>query len=253
MQRYFLEKELAENQLQEIVITGEQHHHMNRVMRMKEATQVYLVFPSGRSIIAEIITINQEQVSLKWIADEVAEKELPIQVTIASGLPKQDKLEFVVQKITELGAAAFIPFQGHFSITKWDHKKATKKIERLQKIALEAAEQSHRRKVPTIYPLATSIEEIAQQAADYDYCLVAYEESAKENEQAVFAKVLQQVKPGEKILVVFGPEGGLAPKEIEQLETAGFLLCGLGPRILRTETAPLYVLSAISYVTELKQ
>lgn len=251
MQRYFLEKEPIENQLQEIIITGEPHHHMHRVMRMKEKTQVYLVFPSERSIIAEITAITQDQVTLKWVADETAEKELPIQVTIASGLPKQDKLEFVVQKITELGANAFIPFQGHFSITKWDYKKAEKKTTRLQKIAAEAAEQSHRRKIPTIHSLASSIEQVIAQAEHFDYCLVAYEESAKENEQTAFAKVLQDVQPGEKILVVFGPEGGLAPKEIESLSAAGFILCGLGPRILRTETAPLYVLSAISYVTEL--
>ena len=80
---------------------------------------------------------------------------------------------------------------------------------------------------------------------------MAYEESAKQSEGSQFATALKKLKPGEKVLLVFGPEGGLSEKEIAKLSEAGFVLCALGPRILRTETAPLYALSAISYQLEL--
>lgn len=87
--------------------------------------------------------------------------------------------------------------------------------------------------------------------ADYDAVLIAYEESAKQGEQAQLVQTFQALEAGQKLLVVFGPEGGLTPNEIEKFQAAGAKLCGLGPRILRTETAPFYLLSAASFYYEL--
>jgi 16S rRNA (uracil1498-N3)-methyltransferase len=178
-------------------------------------------------------------------------KELPIQVAIASGLPKGDKLELIIQKATELGAHKFVPFNAARSIVKWDDKKGDKKLERWKKIAKEAAEQSHRSIVPTITK-PFSFESLIQDSKNFDYKIVAYEEEAKAGEKSHFASLLSKMETGQSLLVVFGPEGGLTEKEVQKLMDNGFLACGLGPRILRTETAPFYVLSAISYHFELQ-
>lgn len=250
MQRYFLTETLEDYRSVDIVLEGEQYHHMIRVMRMEEEDEVILVLPDQSAFKAAITTVSKDEVHLKWTADEEQSKEMPVKVTIASGLPKGDKLEWIVQKGTELGAYAFLPFKSDFMIVKWDAKKAVKKQERLSKIAQEAAEQAHRTKVPEVRSIAT-FKELIQQSEAYDHCIVAYEENAKNGEMQNFRSILNQLQSGESVLIVFGPEGGLSPKEIKLLEERRFVVCSLGPRILRTETAPLYALSAISYVTEL--
>ena len=251
MQRYFVSSERTPAyQSTDIVLFGEQHHHITRVMRMEIGDQIYLVFPDQTAIIAEITKIESDSVTLCWVSDEASQKELPIKVTIASGLPKGDKLDYIIQKGTELGASLFIPFQATYSITKWDKKKSEKKIARLNKIAQEAAEQSHRTRIPEISPVL-SFKELLHLAPSYDACVVAYEESAKEGEVLNFAKTLNKLRPNDKVLIVFGPEGGLSQNEVDSLTKVGMSICSLGPRILRTETAPLYVLAAISYHFEL--
>jgi 16S rRNA (uracil1498-N3)-methyltransferase len=156
----------------------------------------------------------------------------------------------VVQKGTELGAAGFIGFPAKTSVVKWDAKKLAKKQQRLEKIAQEAAEQSHRQVTPIVELLATE-KEFLEKVATYDVIVVAYEESAKQGEHAQLARILQKVEKGTRLLAIFGPEGGLAPQEIETLVAMNGQLCGLGPRILRAETAPFYLLSAASYQLEL--
>ncbi|MCA9766214.1 MAG: 16S rRNA (uracil(1498)-N(3))-methyltransferase [Carnobacterium sp.] len=253
MQRYFIdEKRKASYQTTEIRLFGEQHHHMTRVMRMEVGKTVYLVFPDQKAIVAKVTKIESDFVSLLWVSDETSKKELPVEITIASGLPKGDKLDYIIQKGTELGACLFMPFQASFSITKWDKKKSEKKVMRLNKIAQEAAEQSHRTRIPEVTSVL-SFKELANLATSYDACLVAYEESAKEGEMTNFAKIINKLQPNDKVLIIFGPEGGLSREEITILTEVGMTTCSLGPRILRTETAPLYALAAISYHFELNK
>ncbi|MGM0841989.1 MAG: 16S rRNA (uracil(1498)-N(3))-methyltransferase [Bacillota bacterium] len=246
MQRYFINDTYREND--PITITGDDYHHIVRVMRMKEDDEVYAVFKDQASAIARIETISSDSVELSIVKWETTTKELPIKVTIASGLPKGDKLELIFQKGTELGATQFIPFNADRSIVKWDDKKAKKKVERWEKIVKEAAEQSHRLLVPDV-SAPISLKQLIE--AKFDYKLIAYEEEARAGEKGNLSKVLSTIEHGQSVLVVFGPEGGLTEKEVEMCKNEGFIPCGLGPRILRTETAPLYVLSAISYQLEL--
>ncbi|MGG5371245.1 16S rRNA (uracil(1498)-N(3))-methyltransferase [Enterococcus sp. AZ196] len=246
MQRYFIDQSYQPT----VEITGESHHHMSRVMRMTAEDQVFLVFNDQTAIKARITAIDNEKVMLEEVEKERLQRELPIQITIASGFPKGEKLELIVQKGTELGAHAFIAFPGDSSVAKWDAKKQNKKQQRLNKIAQEAAEQSHRQALPKVN--FTSEKELMAAFADYDAVLVAYEESAKQGEKAQLVQTFQQLQADQKLLVIFGPEGGLTPREIELFQTAGAKLCGLGPRILRTETAPFYLLSAASFYYELQ-
>jgi 16S rRNA (uracil1498-N3)-methyltransferase len=246
MQRYFAPYKADENVF---VITDEDYHHIVKVMRMKEQDQIICV-SEGKAALCSVTKISDETVIadvVQWMGDSV---ELPVSVTIVSGLPKGDKLEWIIQKGTELGASRFIPFTAARSVIKWDEKKADKKINRWQKIAKEAAEQSHRNLVPeVVYPV--NLSSLIETSKQYDVKLIAYEEAAREGEINNLVSSLNTIKQGGSLLAVFGPEGGLTQQEADQLVEHGFIRCGLGPRILRTETAPLYLLSAVSYHLEL--
>jgi 16S rRNA (uracil1498-N3)-methyltransferase len=248
MQRYFVKNEqFTDNKA---VVIGDDARHIARVMRMSKGDKVICCNEKGQSSLCEIEDISDDEVNLRVVEWLDEAKELPIEVTIANGLPKGDKLELVIQKGTELGASAFIPFMADRSIVKWDSKKGAKKVERWSKIAKEAAEQAHRTKVPEVLEPA-SLRELLQKSEAYDYKIVAYEEEAKLGEKSNLASVLSNIEQGQSLLVVIGPEGGLSDNEVESFKDNGFVICGFGPRILRTETAPLYVLAAVSYHTEL--
>lgn len=248
MQRYFVKNDqIAENKIK---ICGEDAHHISRVMRMKPGENIICCSEDGQVSRCEIQEITDDLcfVSIvEWIDEN---KELPVLVTIAQGLPKGDKLELVVQKGTEMGAHRFLPFFASRSIVKWDEKKGRKKVERLEKIAKEAAEQSHRTKVPEVKE-PVDFKTLLKESKNYTYKIVAYEEDAKLGEKSNLFSVLSKLASGDSLLAVIGPEGGLAEEEVSELRNNGFISCSLGQRILRTETAPLYLLAAVSYHTEL--
>ena len=247
MQRYFVHEEQVNNN--HITIEGDDAHHITRVMRMEPGDEVYCCL-SGKTALCTIAEITNTFVKVavvQWVEER---SELPVAITIASGLPKGDKLELILQKGTELGAAAFLPFQASRSIVKWDGKKSEKKVERWAKIAKEAAEQAHRSIVPSV-AAPISFKELLAASVHYDACIVAYEEEARKGEKANFVQTLEKLQPGQRLLIVFGPEGGLTEDEVQRLREHTFVSCSLGPRILRTETAPLYALSAVSYHFEL--
>lgn len=227
--------------------------HMFQVMRLKEEDEVTLVFDDGIKRLARVLDMENRQFELiQELNDNV---ELPVQVTIASGFPKGDKLEFIAQKVTELGASQIWAFSADWSVAKWDGKKLDKKVEKLEKlekIALGAAEQSKRNIVPSIKLFEKKADFLAQ-LDQFDSIIVAYEESAKEGEAAALLQAVTGLETGAKLLFIFGPEGGLSPAEIESFEAKGAVLAGLGPRILRAETAPLYALSALSVLVELEK
>ena len=222
--------------------------HMFSVMRLAENDQVVLVFDDGIKRLARVL--DKEAHSFDLVEDLADQVELPLQVTIASGFPKGDKLEFISQKVTELGAQALWAFPADWSVAKWDGKKLAKKTEKLGKIMLGAAEQSKRNRVPEVTLFEKKADFLAR-FGEFDRVLLAYEESAKTGETANLVQAVQAMKSGQKLLLIFGPEGGLSPAEVETFQDLGASLVGLGPRILRAETAPLYALSAVSVLSEL--
>ncbi|SDN43757.1 16S rRNA (uracil(1498)-N(3))-methyltransferase [Alkalicoccus daliensis] len=248
MQRYFLADHYFQNG--KVTFSEETTKHISRVMRMKAGARLIVCNEHGACFTAELT--EEEPLSAKIIEEEKDIKELPVQVTIAQGLPKGDKLEYVIQKGTELGAASFLPFTAARSIVKFDDKKAAKKIERWQKIAQEASEQAHRSRVPLV-KTPVNFSSLCKEAEKFDHIIAAYEESAKIGEKTLFNQTLQSMSAGDKILVIIGPEGGLSEKEAASLEEHQAMLCSFGPRILRTETAPLYALAALSYYFELSR
>lgn len=246
MQQYFI-KGKAEK---EVTITDKDTiKHMFQVMRLTDEAEVVLVFDDGIKYLAKVTnSMAHELEIIEALPDQV---ELPVEVIIASGFPKGDKLDTIAQKVTELGASALWGYPADWSVVKWDGKKLAKKEDKLAKIVLGAAEQSKRNVVPEVH-LFEQKAEFLKSLSSFDHIFIAYEETAKAGQLATLARELKEVKPGAKLLFIFGPEGGISPAEITQFEAAGAIKVGLGPRIMRTETAPLYALSAISYALELQ-
>ncbi|MET1013081.1 MAG: 16S rRNA (uracil(1498)-N(3))-methyltransferase [Paenisporosarcina sp.] len=245
MQRYFSSHPFVNNQL---LISGDDAKHIQKVMRMHEGEFVIIV-TDEIAYKAVIIGFEGQDVRLVMNEGPLKSNELPKKIRICCGLPKGEKLDFITQKGTELGMHELVLFEAERSIVKWDASKGLKKQQRLQKIAKEAAEQSHRNKIPQVSDML-SFKQLLSLSSQYDLLFVADEEEAKETNRQRFVDQLKESLEFDSLLVVFGPEGGLSRKEISELHEKGFHSISLGPRILRAETAPLYVLSAISYELE---
>ncbi|UUX34328.1 16S rRNA (uracil(1498)-N(3))-methyltransferase [Fundicoccus culcitae] len=251
MQRYFVE--IPKITIGDtLTLNQNDSHHLIRVMRAKLNTEILVVDSQQQVFIAAFIRANDQQLAeVKVLTAYQQSVEMPVAVTIACGLSKHDKIDTIVQKGTECGMDAFIPLALDRDVVQWTHNKSLAKIERLKKIAKEAAEQSHRQKIPEIKDLM-NLNQLFEICWQYDYLLVAYEETARSTEQSQLSQVFNQLERGKRILIVFGSEGGLTANEITLLEANGFTACSLGPRILRAETAPIFFLSALSYKIEIE-
>lgn len=243
MQRYLVDlKSLASGN--QIKLSGNDAYHITKVMRMSVGEHI-LIANQETSFEAEITDINKEEIGVRLLEQLVENPELPIEVCIAQGLVAREKREEVIQKITQLGASSYIPVEMRRSVVKVVKEKEDRQLERLQKIAKEASEQCHR--IKTLQVSKTiSFDELLKVATKYDACLYA---STIENSSSNNLKHILRNKEVKKIIVLIGPEGGIDEAEIAKI--ANWLPISLGPRILRTEVAPLYLLSAISYEREL--
>ena len=231
MQRYFaVDKDLN--------ISDKDKHHIINVMRMKINDKIEIVYDE-KVYLCEINDISKKDVSysVKDIID--VNNELPLKVTIAVSLVNEKKLDFILQKCTELGVYDFILVNSDRSKIKIDGKEK-KKIERWNTITKEAAEQSHRNIKPIVRDIM-SISDVLK--LDYDLKLTC---STKENEKTI-KNVLQNSTNCDRIIIVVGPEGGLTVSEEEKLEKNGFIPVTLGNLILRTETVPIYIMSLVNY------
>lgn len=247
MQRYFVKGNVTET-THSLQFSKEQVHQLKKVMRVRAGEQFEVVDDDSQLAIVEVSELEPFEVKVVELLEQKV--ELPVSVTIAVGLSKGDKLDWIVQKATELGVSEIIPLSLTRNVVKWTGDKADKKIERLQKIAEEASEQSHRLKVPRVTSVMT-LKELVNYTSDFEQKLIAYEESAKVGESLQLVKSLQSLQENESVIFVFGPEGGIEEQEVALLEESGYIPCSLGPRILRAETAPLYALAAVSYQCEL--
>lgn len=256
MQRYFVEaKDMSSEQF---ILTGDDAHHIVKVMRMKIGNEIIIANGLGQSAIAEIIEVHSNAVALQVVTRLQDAAALPVHVTIAQGLPKGDKMELVIQKGTEVGATRFLPFESERMIVQYDAKKEAKRLERWRKIAKEAAEQAHRSYLPEVTSVQ-SFHSLMQVMTEYDLVLFCYEEEAKAKQNNGLAGALANWRKSDKyeqlknndqpsnILVVIGPEGGFTEVEAAKAIQSGAIAISLGNNILRTETAGLVALSCILY------
>ena len=245
MQRYFVKNEQINDN--NVIINGQDYHHIKNVMRMKIGDKVYVVNQNEKLFICKIELFNSDSVLLNILENVEANVELPCNVTIAYGLVRREKNEEVVKHITELGASGFISVEMKRSVVRLKDY-SNNKIDRLRMISKEASEQCHRLRLMKIYD-TVKFKEFLDFSKQFDVCLYAYEESGRENNYSFKRYIRQGLN---NCLILVGPEGGFDPSEVELLDKSGFKAIGLGPRILRSETAPLYIMSSISYELEIK-
>ncbi|SEN08486.1 16S rRNA (uracil(1498)-N(3))-methyltransferase [Paenibacillus sp. OV219] len=248
MQRYFVTPEqLQDNR---VVLTGDDAHHVVRVMRMEAGDSI--IVSDGQSRVAEAVirTLSPSNVEAEvseWLQDS---SEPLWSVTVAQSLPKGDKMEIVIQKGTEIGAVSFVPFQSQRMIVQYDDKKEAKRLERWGKIAKEAAEQAHRSRIPAIEAVA-SWKALIKLIQAYDLALFCYEKEGGGLglRDAISAQRARHGWGSEErsILLIVGPEGGFTEREAGEAEEAGAVIVGLGKRILRTETAAMVGLACLMY------
>ncbi|WP_294976777.1 RsmE family RNA methyltransferase [uncultured Leuconostoc sp.] len=247
MQRYFL-KNLINSE--HITLTRDQDvfNHFGKVLRARVGSQAEFVSADLKVVIGEVIAIDETKITLTIKERLESNVELPIDVTIIVSPLKNDRSEWLVQKATELGVNRIIFAEMSRTVVDWKKQQA-KKIVRLQKIAQAAAEQSHRLLIPEVkFSTWQNVLELPKQIG-----LVAWEESARTGEISTLVKSINEMPINTDVNLIFGPEGGLTSLEIEELMHYDYQPAGLGPRILRAETAPLYALSAISVLRELNE
>lgn len=244
MQKYFI----SEDDFRNNKITSDDVFHISNVMRYKIGDSILIGYDK-KEYLSKIIEINKNYVAYEIIEERIGNTELPVFVSLFQGYPKSDKLDDIIKHSVELGVYEIIPTIMKRSVFKLEEKKKDSKVIRFNKISKEAAEQSERLIVPNI-PDIKYLKAI--DFTNYDYKILCYEESARNNELVNFKTIIKKLKENDKVAVVIGPEGGIDNTELDYLLKQGFVPCALGPRILRTETAPLYVLSAISFEMELK-
>ncbi|MFA7435386.1 MAG: 16S rRNA (uracil(1498)-N(3))-methyltransferase [Bacilli bacterium] len=245
MQRYFIQSEQINGNL--IVIVDQDYHHIKNVMRMRIAEKVEVCDENQNLFLCVIKEINKNNVVLETLEKLKSDVELPTSITIALGLTRGSKLEEVLRRITELGADGFIPVEMKRSVVRIKDEKNSK-LERMNTIVKEASEQSKRTKLLSVAnPL--KLDKLLDNLDQFDILVYAYED-LKTNSLNKFKNIIPLFK-GKRVLIIVGPEGGFDPLEVELLNNKGFIPIGLGPRILRLETAPLYIMSAISYELEL--
>ncbi|NQT30117.1 MAG: 16S rRNA (uracil(1498)-N(3))-methyltransferase [Candidatus Saganbacteria bacterium] len=232
MHRFFIPKDQLPN------IFGTDAHHIKNVLRSKVGDKLELCDNTGNIYNSKIHEIKRDEIICNIISTH-KEDQLPVKVTIAQGLPKAKKMDFIIQKAAELGADQIIPTLCERSINRAD------KHNRWQKIAKEAAQQSKASKLPTILPL-TKFSDVLKLAVDYDLAIIPWEEEKVTSLKQVLAKT-QKHSNTETILVLIGPEGGFSKDEVAQACAAGFITISLGRQILRTETAALALLSMLNY------
>lgn len=245
MYRFFVEP--SQIQDKRIVITGSDFNHIKNVLRMKTGEEIAVSNGSdGREYRCGIEAYTDDEVicTLRFIKEEGL--ELPSKIFLFQGLPKADKMELVIQKAIELGAYEIIPVAAKRCVVKLDEKKAAAKISRWQGIAEAAAKQSRRGVIPMVHSVMNMQEAIAY-ARDMEVKLIPYELA---EDMRRTRKVIESVRPGGRIAVFIGPEGGFEESEIEAALRAGIEPVTLGRRILRTETAGLAVLSWLMYQLE---
>lgn len=212
------------------------YHHIKNVMRMKITDKIKVVYESV-TYLCEITDI--EDVKFKIISEEKSNND-NVKISIAFGLIKEQKLDYLFQKGTEIGISEFIPVNMIRSVVKIDSNKEDKKLDRWNKILKEASEQSFRSNIPNL----TNIKNIKDLInLDFDLKLIC---SLNENTQNI-KKILQKNNKYDKILLVVGPEGGFDLKEENLLTQNGFNSISLGDTVLRTETAPIVASSMINY------
>ena len=227
-------------------LSGEDAHHISYSLRMAVGDEITVANGEGGVYLCRISAMDGVSVLADIVAPVTQRGESPVEIHLFQAYPKADKLEFIIQKAVELGVSAITPFESERCIKRPRAEKVAHILERQQKIAAEAAKQCGRATLPTVHaPLSFSA--MLKAAADYPLVLFAHPDS----EAQPLRRVLASYPALSRVALVVGSEGGFSPDEVQAAKDAGFVVASLGERILRCETAPLFLLSTLAYKYEL--
>ena len=229
-----------------IIIEGSDVNHMKNVLRMHPGEEVTISDGNNKQYLCRIEGYEDAEAILEIVEEQESDVELPSRIYLFQGLPKQDKMELIVQKAVELGAYQVIPVSTKRCVVKLDDKKAKKKVERWQQIAESAAKQAGRGFIPEVHDVM-SFKQALEYSKELDVVLIPYElaEGMKETKE-----LIQSIRPGQSVGIYIGPEGGFEREEVEYAMENGAKAITLGKRILRTETAGLTTLSVLMFHLE---
>lgn len=216
------------------IIEGNDYNHIKNVLRM-ECGDRCLISCGGKSDLCEIESLTDSSVILEILEENYTDTELPVKIYLFQGLPKGDKMEYIIQKSVELGVYAIMPTEMKHCIVKLDNKKAAAKRTRWQSISESAAKQSKRNIIPEILEV-TPYSKALEFAKTLDLILVPYE---NEEGMRATAEALEKLRNVKSVGIFIGPEGGFEKAEIEKALNCDAKVISLGKRILRTETAAI--------------
>ena len=241
MPKFFTAREnISENT---IIIDNEDVAHITRVLRLGEGDEISVCDGMGFDYTAEIEAVEQKKIVCRIISKEKCQSEADIDVVLYQGIPKAAKMDYIIQKTTELGIKRIVPVKLARCVVKLEDRKAeAKKCERWQKIASEAAKQSGRGVVPVV-EMPVTLDEAIRELIECDMAFVPYECEEKTS----LKSVLTSKKDVKTVGFMVGPEGGFDISEVEKIRSSAIETITLGRRILRTETAGEAVLSMVMY------
>lgn len=237
MPRFFVDEPVADF----FEITGEDAAHIMKSLRMR-CGEMLILCHNGIDYHCKITNFSKDAVRVELINAEKCDSEPNVKVTLFQGLPKGDKMDLIVQKAVEVGVTAIVPVFTSRCVSKPDEKSLQKKIQRWQKIALEAAKQSGRGCIPKIFP-ALSFKDAVFLAQNNDKIVLFYENGGEPLKEILNGK-------SDSVSVFVGPEGGFEVFEVDEVKSSGGKICSLGKRILRTETAAIVSVAFTIYESE---
>lgn len=247
MQQYFVDDDFS---FKNFDLSKDDSFHIIKVMRKKIGDKIFIVFTDKKKYVSEIKYCKNNIVTVFPVEEVIIKTELESKIKIAIPPLKNDKIDYLIQKSTELGVDEIILYNSQRSVSKIKNDKIQKKISRYEKISKEAAEQSKRITIPKIIYYNSEVD-LIEKNKNITYKLLAYENEAHNEKNRVLSKILNNDFKNKDFLVVFGCEGGFSKEEINLFINNDYKLIGLGNRILRAETAPLLFLSCIVYFLEL--
>ncbi|WP_130806615.1 16S rRNA (uracil(1498)-N(3))-methyltransferase [Senegalia massiliensis] len=242
MNRFFVSKDMIDGN--SIIIQDKDDiKHIKNVLRLKENDKIEISDGNDSEYIVKIDNITNEYIKTTIVEKNNIKRESDINITLYQGFPKSSKMDIIIQKVTELGVKKIVPIITDRTVVKINNKKKEeKKLERFKKIVVEASKQSKRGIIPEVSEVINLNQVIENMKITNDFLIVPYE---SENEIGI--KDVLSKKKEKDISIIIGPEGGFSKEEINKLQNIGANIVSLGPRILRTETAGIALISMIMY------
>jgi 16S rRNA (uracil1498-N3)-methyltransferase len=239
LRRFFIPPEMVKMTCPEI--TGSEAGHICRVLRLSAGDEVELFDGTGNGYRAQIVSVAPDRVRFDIVESYPLTTESPASITLAQGFLKESKMDELIRPLTELGIHCLRPFYAARSVSRPKARSLEKRLGRWRKKALEAVKQCRRARIPIIEP-ADSLMDVLKGSDGFDLKIFFWE-----GEQLAIKLPLQSLPSSRSILAVVGPEGGFSEDEVQMARERGFLICGLGPRILRAETAALAACTVLQY------